>query len=432
MHSNRTPWRRLLFSLLITLALVVPVSYLVSPWVYRQMRVGWLTSDNLSNRQRGLSFVAANAHKDGGLRAGAVRALRVEDNTNFLQIVDALQSADCWNRNYIPDHPWLHWIELQTHEPGIEAPARAAQRLADLQDLADNPRLIMLLLKLSNHVDPDVRYNALCSTAELFTSANDKPPYHDLITDSLNDPDPVIAHHAKLFAYLTGITEIDQPAWLNTSQNDSADTHYDKTAIMALLHSPDAPLRDVGCVLAARDLDQSDLMNLIHDLLSDASNETKMTGAILAGISGLDSDVLKKQISLQTNWVTASVMKLGLWMHNDTLSDEVQPEALLAHGDVSRTTVILAMLHNHDPRALEVLLNPRGEAPDDLAYLIEGYGWFHVLDQYLPDDAPRWQSHTDPTTQQLQIDLLRDWYLVNRHRLMNRGTIRDKDDADTS
>ncbi len=418
--TRPTRWPRLVISLLITLTLVVPIAYLASPWVHRQIHISWLTSKNVTHRQRGLAHLVAKIPKDDRLLADALHTLSVDDNANFLQIVDALQAAGCWDRARVSDDAWLRWIMLHAHEPGIEAPAMAAQRLAELQNLANDHRLISLLTELSNHAEPDVRYNALCAAAELFFSAADEPPYHDLIAGRLNDTDPVIAHHARLFAFLVDASEVDPSAGPYGMQDGHAEARYDKPAILALLLSPDAPLRDVGCVLAVRDLEPGDLIRLIPELLSDTTDDARMAGAILVGVTGLHTDLLHQQIDSQTDWVTASVMKLGLWMHSDEMAGEVQPEALLAHGDVPRTTVILAMLHRQDAQALEVLLNPRGETPDDLALLLENYGWWRVLDRYLPEDAPRWQSDTNASEQQLQIDLLRDWYLVNRYRLMNR------------
>jgi hypothetical protein len=409
------PLTRLIISLLVTLALVVPIAYLVSPWVYRQVRIGALTSDIASRRQRALTYLVAKIDEDPVLFDRAVDALNVKDSANFLQIVDALQTANRWDRPDIPDDAWLRWITLHAHEPGTEAPAMAAQRLADLQDLADDQRLTSLLAELSNHTEPDVRYNALCAAAELFMSAKAPAPYHDIIAGRLNDPEPVTAHHAQIFVYLTDTPGVEPPAWLQDANVSQTDTRYDKPAILALLHSPDAPLRDVGCVLAVRDLGQEGLAELTTKLLNDERDHVKISGAMLSGISGLHNQTAVYQIDQQTDWVTQNMMMLGLWM-NDTTAG-ILSTVLLAHGDPPRTTVILAMLHRRDPLGLEVLLNPRGEVPDDLAVLLEDYGWWRVLDRYLPVDAPRWQSGTDKAQQQQQIDLLRDWYLVNRHRL---------------
>ncbi|MEZ6191372.1 MAG: hypothetical protein R3C45_08795 [Phycisphaerales bacterium] len=155
------------------------------------------------------------------------------------------------------------------------------------------------------------------------------------------------------------------------------------------------------------------------ELLSDTTPEARMAGAILCGVIGRHAEELSQSIAKQTDWITATVMRLGLWMQGRDTGQAVNPLNLLARRDIPRTTLIFAMLHGDDPLALEALLNPQSEAPDDLARLLEDYGWWRVLDRYLPEDAPRWRPGTGTELQQLQIDLLRDWYLVNRHRLKN-------------
>ena len=86
----------------------------------------------------------------------------------------------------------------------------------------------------------------------------------------------------------------------------------------------------------------------------------------------------------------------------------------------TRSTVLLALLHREATRwrGLDYLLNPRGEPAEDLPALLDDYGWWRVLDRYLPPTAPHWEPGNDPDTQRLQLDMLRDWYLVHRKRGM--------------
>lgn len=409
---------RLVISLLITLAVAVPLFYLTSPTVHRWIRIGWLTSDDLNQREQGLIYLAAHAKQNPRLLAGAIAALAVQDNTNFNQIVDALQAANCWNRQHVPGDTWLRWISLHAHEAGIEAPALAAQRLAEQHKLADHPKLLAILIELSGHAHPDVRYNALCAAAELCLVAKNQSPYFEQIIAASQDDQVVIAHHASLFAYLLKVPGVAPPPWLLDLPPKPAEPAYDPQAIRNLLFSPEAPLRDVGCVLAVRDLSPQQLKDLIAELL-DASDEIALlSAAILAGMTGEHTQQLHDQLEHQTDWATASVIKLGLWMQDGNTRPEIIPSALLAHGDVPRTTIILAMLHRKDPMAFEALLNPLGEAPSDLAALLEDYGWWRVLDRYLPGDAPRWVPTDTPIAQRYQIDLLRDWYLINRQHLL--------------
>ncbi len=421
---------RLAISLLITLTLVVPAAYLASPWVYRQIRVGWLTSQDMQDRQRGLSFVTAHARKDGGLLAGAVDALRVEDETNFQQIVAALQAGGCWSRDQIPDDPWLRWIALLASVPDTEAGSLAAQRLADLNDLVGDPRVdpriaprvIGLLEGLLQRDEPDVRYNALCAVAELAMSTADRSPYERMIAGRTSDPEPLIVRHAWLFSYYLDMPLDNAPVWLSDATQSSQlpnndDAHFTLKQICALLLSPQAPLRDVGCVLAVRDLEAGALDSLVADLLRDMNDQAKMSGPILAGLTGLHLDLLHRRQRFENDWEIGKVILLGQQMCGEGMVGDAPP-ATMAYSDAPRSTVILAMLHRMGPGGLEVLLNPRGEPPADLPELMEDYGWWRVLNQYLPADAPRWHPGADATQQRLQTDMLRDWYLVHRHRFL--------------
>lgn len=399
------------------LILSAPLAYVLAPHLKRWTYIHRLTSDDIPRRNRALRFVAARAGEDDRVLAGAISQLGVEEDANFQQIVDVLQAVGRWNRAYIPHDAWLRWIGLLAREPGVEAPARAAQRLAYLQDLADDPRMIRLLGELLGHPQADVRYNALCAAAELYHAANDTAPYQNLIHGCLDDDESVIVHHAHLFAYLTGSPDVEIPAWLRGLPQPPAESPYDIQAINSLLRSPESALRDVGCVLAVRDLARADVDTLTVELLGDPDPHARMAGAILSGVTGRHTDALRQNISQQTDWATATVMRLGLWMQERDSEQAISPLSLLVRPDIPRTTLIFAMMYRGDPLALQALLNPHGEAPDDLPRLLDDYGWWRVLDRYLPEDAPRWRPDTDPEQQQLQIDLLRDWYLVNRHRL---------------
>ena len=416
-HQHTMPIRTVIVALAIII-MMVPATYLAAPAVRQWRFARDLRSSDITKRQQALTYLVAHLVDQPDLLDHAIDALTVEDSANFLQIVDALQAANHWTRPPIPDTAYLRWIGLQADQPGTEAPSLAAQRLAGLYDRADDPRLIAILQKLMNSPDADVRYNALCAAAELCASANQTGPYHEMILQAAHDQQPVIAHHAAIFGYLMNIPIIDPPAWLTHLPPEPADSLYDQQAIHNLLVSPEAPLRDVGCVLAVRDLEPQVIPGLIEALLSDTDLEPKLAGAILVGLTDEQTDLLRSTLEAQSDWATSRTMMLGLWMQGDSQAQQlIDPAALLAQGDVPHSTIILAMLHRHDPLAYDVLLNPQGETPADLARLLQDYGWWRVLDQYLPENVPRWQPSDDVQMQQHQIDLLRDWYLVNRERL---------------
>ncbi len=331
-----------------------------------------------------------------------------------MKVVDALQTAGCWTRDYIPDMAWLRWIMALAESPGVEAPSYAVQLLAEHSDLAGNWHYQASFLLLTEHNEPDVRYNALCAAAELAGSG--KVPYAiDLVKRLTRDDNPVVAYHADLYAYLLKIPGSSPPGWLDELPVTSSDQAFSLEQIRNLLSSAHAPLRDVGCVLAVRDLTKDQLSDLIQQLLKSEDTNQVFSGAILSGMTGLHRDDLKHVLTSQDEWSHAAVIRLGRWMQGPVTEPDFRPEVLLARSDVPRSTVILALLHAGDPLAWEALLNPKGEAPDDLLTLLTDFGWWRVLNTYLPEDAPHWHPTDDPVLQQRQIDFLRDWLIVSRH-----------------
>lgn len=403
--------------------LLVPVTYIAAPRVMQWRQLHNLTSSDPGKQQRALRYLVVHVDKPGVFE-GAMGAMRRAGEADFLRIVDALQSADRWRWPGVtgyqgtPGDVYLRWVGINAESDNVEAAILAAQRLAAMPTLADDPRLISILQKLTGKDSADVRYNALCAAAELYQSAKDPGPYRDVFARCMKDGDEVIARHASLFAYLVKMPGVGPAGWMDQLPPPTADRTFDQQQVRRLLVSPEPPLRDAGCVLAVHDLPPESLPGLIRDMLQDPRPEAKQSGAILSGLTGEAADLLRSTLESQSDWAQSRVLWLGLWMQGDPEADDViDPAALLAQGDVPRSTILLAMLHRHDPLAYDVLLNPQGEAPGDLGTLLDDYGWWRVLNQYLPADAPRWRPTETPALQLHQIDLLRDWYLLNRRRL---------------
>lgn len=418
--TNRSRYiTRLLILLLVTLIVAVPTAYLAAPHVRRWQHIRWLTSDDLEQRRRGLAYVAARAYDHPRVMAGAASQLRVEDDANFLQIVDALQAAGRWSRQDVPADAYLRWVWINARSGDEEGVILALQRLTYSVAQADSDRLLSILTEAFEDSSADVRYNALCVAATLYQSAKQPRPYHDLFTRGVEDEDAVIAHHAAIFAYLTDTPGVDAPAWLDQLPSAPTDRSYDEAEVSRLLDSSDAPLRDVGCVLAARDLPIDVQDALIETYLAGDTTQI-ITGALLAGVTGRRNALLADTLEEQTDWAASRGIWVGMWMQGKGPYGDFTPGSLLARDDLPRSSLIMALLSRPDADAYEALLNPTGEAPDDLIPLLEDYGWWRVLNHYLLEDAPRWVPTDDPALQQYQADLLRDWYLVNRWDIVNK------------
>ena len=196
--------------------------------------------------------------------------------------------------------------------------------------------------------------------------------------------------------------------------------------MLAPLFSSDSPtLRDRAVLLAAERFPPEANASLIRELLTDFDDRAKASGAMLAGLTGLERDLLGEKAAKEDVWAVAQVLRLGLWMQSTEAPDvNPGPGGLLTQQGVPRSTVLLAMLHRGDEHrraAMDYLLLPPNEpATADVADLLGRQRWWPVLRQYLPPEALEagvtfdvWGS---PRTQALQVDVLRAWWLTHRAR----------------
>ena len=180
-------------------------------------------------------------------------------------------------------------------------------------------------------------------------------------------------------------------------------------------------LRDRACVIAGDRFTPEQNTALIAGLLADYNDRAKMSGAVLAGLTGLQTSLLERKHGQEDNPQVQQVMELGLWMQGKRPEFDCAVSLWLTHDDLPATTILLAKLHRRRAEALDDLLNPRGELTLDLVELLDHYRWWYVLKHYLPEDAPPFWVWADPQLEQFQIDVLRNWYLVNRHRFRAEG-----------
>ena len=180
-----------------------------------------------------------------------------------------------------------------------------------------------------------------------------------------------------------------------------------------------AEMRDLACVVAAQRCSDAQIEKLVASLMGDYDDTAKMSGAVLAGLTGSQSKLLERKWKGEDVWIVKRIQELGLWMQGRRPC--VAATTLLVREDVPRSTVLLAMLHADRTAALDYLLNPRGDLRLDLVELLHHYRWWHVLRRYLPPGAPPFWLWADPGLQAFQVEVLRNWYLVNRAGLSERG-----------
>ncbi len=630
-------------SLLLVLSAVVPLTYYAAPHFKRWLMVQQLTSDDLTKREEALSYVVAHLNERNphpNLLPGVIEQMAEADDENFYQIVQALDTAKRWGRPAIPDDPWLRWLAMMISEGGEASRKLAPLHLADLPELADDPRVVKMLKGLTQDKKAPVRYQALLAAAELYGAADNRQPYEDMIVDRTDDAAPKTARQAWLMLGLinphSGVAANwrDRPTdvaeaiiWAATRTNPdvprpaidaladkAADVKlraiaayalsYSKTsdandalvklilddandpnaarqavawrailsvrldqanendpAAQALLAYRDRPkndplylsavhrlgavapvldiqrpailddddadpdklaehpdvvrwqhlnlvalarfegmtpgerdvaltggmlpqtrlaalavtknlnpddlvpfmrassmsVRDRACMIAATRLTRQQQADLAVRLLRDFDADAKISGAVLAGLTGIDpvgyrlpvgledSDVLQgldpgDKIDLLQYWAEKSdawdkraVMWLALWMQDrlpddsKVIPDEAKLESTLTgwliNDDLPWTTIVLAMAYKAHPEAGQFLFakrDPLNEDPSDLVVdhidLFDKHRWWSALQPLLADDAPKFWVWADTDLENFQVEILRTWWLLNKHR----------------
>lgn len=524
--DRRRSYAWLIASLLLTTTAIVPLAWVTLPAVYRWRMLDRLDSADLDKRERALRWVASRAPLDPAAMQGVIGQLHRLEGEPFFQLVQTLHLAGLWERPTIPDGPWLAWLEPMTREPTAVARIIAAQRLADLGDLATDPRVVSLVERLLGDADADVRINALAAAAELAGAARylgqDAASLDALVVAATRDPEPRIRRDAFLFVGLldpsSGVsanwlsaepevaaaivwaasrTNPDQPlpdealaliagridlteapeplrrlAALEEAAVGEAVVEIDpqmpdmlRLAAVAVTADPrpqdlrplffaaEPSMRDLAAIVAADRFTPTQNEALAGELLRDFDDHARMGGAILAGLTGVRPtatpidlttgrpgetvDLLAYRLGHAREWRLRQVLRLALWMQereSEVLDDEGKPMdvARLARillsmpQDVPLTSVLLAMLHRRDPAALDFIFNPRGQEQIDLIELFDQQRWWRVMRRYLPRDAPPFDGWARPDVARLQVEALRNWYLVHRFRLRTQRAQADE------
>ena len=204
------------------------------------------------------------------------------------------------------------------------------------------------------------------------------------------------------------------------------------------LSSGTSMMRDLAALTAARRFPREQAEALAGDLLKDFVEDGRRGGAMLAGLAGVrpkarytlenpprEVDLLEHVAGVNDHR-TQVATRLALWLQgrlqaiDPHLTPEVflnRIEALLAQDDYDlRSTILMALLRKEPRRALDFLLNPRGQERIELVELFDQYRWWPVLRAHLPEEAPPFWVWSDPALARFQVDVLREWYLLNRAR----------------
>jgi hypothetical protein len=209
----KPPKRRLriiTITLFLTFTAAVPISHVTLPIFHRWWMLQKLTADDPQIRAQGHAFVMQMATRDEKeyelLITGVKDRLTVENDRAFIEMVVMLDQLGRWARSDVSIDAWIRWLSIVATESDGEARFLAAQHLADMPEHAGDNRVIKVFESLIDDEDPNVRYNVLVTSAEMYravltkSNATAAKRYAAAVQSRLDDDNEQVKRHAWLFA----------------------------------------------------------------------------------------------------------------------------------------------------------------------------------------------------------------------------------------
>ncbi len=387
--------------------------------------------------------------------ARARQMLEAADDACFQNIVHALAAAGVWGDNF-GDH-WVRYLVLRSQQVGETQRTYIAVEIGKLlwrRETVATPPVVATIERLLADEAADVRLNALSAAAAVDVASIRLR----LLNIAAQDPEPEIARHARIMLGLLGVGEMPRPESMPAEPPPPADA-LDVVKRLAELEAmatnstelpitPDMPylirlhavrvsqlaepgdlvrvfeaeqptLRDLAAHVAVQRFTPEPLVPLALELIDGFDNNSRMGGAILAGLLPRNEKLIERlryRAEHATDWIVKQHMHLGLVMQGEQVA-QFDPAMLLLHRSVPPTTVMLALLHTGRLDGLDWLLNPFGQAPVSLPLLLDQFRYEPVLRRYVPQ-LPQFWIWADPKVQAYQADVIRDWYLLRRPALV--------------
>lgn len=238
------------------------------------------------------------------------------------------------------------------------------------------------------------------------------------------DPDRLIAYLATGEPIETHTINI---ACISLSQH----AERARLASPQLLRMNQAPARIIGAITAALIDARPMLISgvtaeilLKHPDLTDEQLQSMTDDALSElGLSRIDAlpallDAAESAPPSANRSVEAKLLQLALWMRGD-LGDDFTPtaEAMLFDKELPTATVLMCLLHEQQPVALDYLFGDLVTPRPDLYKLFIQERFWHVLQRLVNMPNLNLWLDGDPEAQAFQLEAMRQWHAVNRWKI---------------
>lgn len=154
-----------------------------------------------------------------------------------------------------------------------------------------------------------------------------------------------------------------------------------------------------------------------YGLIRSVEDQQRASASILAGMCEVNPEILQHWLPIEREWVVRQHMQLGLMMLGENNAYRPTARALLSHPEFPRSTALLALMWIGDHQALDDLFNPFGSPPVNLDIYFRTFGYWWVMDHFLPEPLKEYSYWGDRDLRVFQLELMINGYLLWRDRL---------------
>jgi hypothetical protein len=195
--------------------------------------------------------------------------------------------------------------------------------------------------------------------------------------------------------------------------------------LLPVFESKASAARDLAVLVSLERFTQEQNRELARTLIGTFDDGQRISGAVVAGMLPAIAvgEQLAKAIETRRDnpggWVVQQFYNAALVLRGKPVAG-FDPANLLLHEQVPKTTAIFVMLEMGRLDGLDWLVNPFGECPaggdEGLRVLMDTLRFDAVVRRFI-EGWPEFWVWGDAETQRFQLDVIRDWYLLNRPSL---------------
>ncbi|QQE11906.1 hypothetical protein JD969_00045 [Planctomycetota bacterium] len=209
-------------------------------------------------------------------------------------------------------------------------------------------------------------------------------------------------------------------------------------AFLSALLSSDTPIRDLAVHIASQTLSDDQIKLLISKLLENDSSAAHTAIALLHALTNqADPDLIESFILNEQDYILSKTAEFARSMQDPHAPLSTDPEMLLISNYYPRSTLLMLLLHSnpaHQHAALEHMLLSNQFSNADIIELLDTKRFHYILYDILPKifedqdpaDIPQLWLWADIGLQNLQLDILKQWYNINRHSLLELTATKTK------